>query len=196
MQLRSSFGRCLTPMLVTLLGFAALLSGCTIKIAPSTQSKMANLSTQRTFALAYASAVKTPGVVSAADQATLATKYLAAAGLTNTFVNTYTLQVNQTSPGGTIAPDRIDGPADAAATALQNFVNDARAKVEVPRVADFAATAAAIALALRTAQELATQLTAWWNAEAERQRKPWIDYGKQLEMPIWPSIPPVDVPRP
>lgn len=169
-------------------------AGCTIKLAPSTQMKMAELATQREFAIAYAQAVKTPKVATAAEQQALAGAYMSAAGQVNTFVNNFTLQVQQTQPGQTIDASRVDDSAGTATRSLEAFIAQARAIAEAPRPSDFGATAVAIAAAIKIAFEIAAQAEAWWQAYSERQRTPFIQAGNKLKMDIWQKIEPLQVP--
>ena len=176
--------------------FAALLSGCNIKIAPSTQSHMAELATQRELAIAYARAAKTPGVLDSSKQSELSALYLEAARKTNQFANMFVLEVQNTSFNHTIEPSRVDASASAAAASLGTFVDRASRLVDASNAADITSTMIAIGVALTAAQELATKLQAWWTAEEERQRAPFIRYGESLKMPIWPDITALKVDKP
>ncbi|MCC7389435.1 MAG: hypothetical protein IT431_11770 [Phycisphaerales bacterium] len=172
---------------------ATLPTGCAIKIAPSTQTHMAALATQREFALAYARAAKTAGVATPEQQKTLSGDYLPAATAVNNFANSFASQVRQTSPWQTIDAARVDPAAAEAAEKTEAFVRSASAVVDVPRTQDFGATALAIAAAIETAQGIAERVQSWWQNESERQRKPFLDAAAGLKMPIWPEITPLEV---
>jgi hypothetical protein len=162
---------------------------------------MAELATERELAIAYARAAKTPGVLDSSKQSDLSTLYLEAARNTNQFANLFVLEVQNTSLNHTIEPSRVDASASAAAESLRTFVNTANTAIRdqnenIARPADITSTMLAISVAITAAQELGAKLQAWWTAEEQRQRAPFIRYGESLKMPIWPDITALEVDKP
>lgn len=182
---------------LVLAGFLMAVStggGCKIYVAPSTQLKMAQLETSRSFALAYARAAKTKDVVDDPTRQTLAGLYSNGAKETTTFVNLFVRVVDSTSLFDTIDAKQVDPQADAATAELDKFLAKARQEIDDKiRPADFGATAAAILLALEGAQKIAALAEKWWNEATERERTRFKDQVRPLAMPAWVEVQPLEV---